>query len=101
MMLSFLNFKKNTVPKLSSVRPPLFNIEKHWFFALGLFFAIFVITFLVGLQLFHTVYFETYKKEPIPEDYAELLNLNRLKSVVDKRETFRAQEVVLPRDPSM
>lgn len=98
MKLNFLN--KNKLPKIGTLRPPLFNAEKYWRLALLSFVVIFITTALIGLKFFHAVYFETYKEKIIIENPTSLLNLNNLKTAVDRRSAYILESPIIPPDPS-
>lgn len=99
--MKFLNFKKSGIPSLQAIRPAIFDVESHWFFALGLFAAIFIITTAVGLKLFYYGYSEGYKKETSPEEFQNLIDVNKLKVAIEKRNELMTEEAILPEDPSI
>ena len=101
MKFNFLKFKKNKKPSLESLRPKIFDTNLFWFLTLGLCLVIFIITFAVGLQLFYSQYFESYKKNKPIENSENIINISKLKSAVEKRNNFVNQETLLPRDPSL
>ncbi len=101
MKFNFLNFKKNQTPPLSSLRPPIFDVRKHWLATLGLSALIFIITALIGAKLFYTGYFETYKKQKTGDDFQNIIDIKQLKRVVEKRNNFIKTESTLPKDPSL
>lgn len=101
MKFSLLKFKKNNTPPLSSLRPALFDINLYWFVALGLFCAIFLVTALIGFQLFYSVYSESYKKDMSGSVAEDIINVSKLKSSVETRINFIMEESPLPRDPAL
>jgi hypothetical protein len=101
MKLNFLKLKRNSLPSLKSLRPPIFNVESFWFAGLGLCLIIFVITALIGFNLFYSQYFESYKKLESSENYEDIINTNRLKGAIEKRNNFINREIFLPQDPSL
>ncbi len=100
--MKFLNFKfgKNKVPKLSSIKPVIFDVNQKWFILLALSSIIFIVTALVALNLFRMMYLETYKTTSAPEDINGLLNIDKLKSSIERRETSRTQAFEAPQDPA-
>jgi len=101
MNFDFLKLKKNNLPSLKSLRSPIFNTDAYWFLALCLFLIIFLITAVIGFRLFYSQYIEDYKKTTISENLNDLINVSRLKSVIEKRNDFINKEVSLPNDPSL
>ncbi|KKR28237.1 MAG: hypothetical protein UT61_C0054G0009 [Candidatus Woesebacteria bacterium GW2011_GWA1_39_8] len=101
MKFSALKFRKNNGPSLSSLRPALFDVNSHWFVGLGIFFAILIITALIGLKLFYLVYSESYKKETPREVLENLVDINKLKNTIEKRNNFIIGTSTLPGDPSL
>jgi hypothetical protein len=101
MKLNIFKFTKDNLPPLESLRPQIFNADLYWFACLGLGFSVFTITALIGLQLFYSQYFETYKKNKPSENLQNIINVESLKSAVEKREAFVNQKVYLPKDPSI
>jgi anionic cell wall polymer biosynthesis LytR-Cps2A-Psr (LCP) family protein len=101
MKFTFLKLKKKNLPPLQSLRPPIFNTNLSWFMTLSLCLVIFIITTLIGLKLFYSQYFETYKNEKSAVNYENLININRLKSTIEKRNEFTNKQISLPRDPSL
>jgi hypothetical protein len=100
-LFNFLNFKKNNLPPLKSLRPPVFDTDFFWFVALGIAVVIFLITALIGFQFFYSQYFESYKQSQSAENYENLIDINKLKSTIEKRNEFLNQEIILPKDPSL
>jgi len=100
MKFAFLKFKKNRLPSLKSLRPPIFDVDLFWFASLGLCLVILLATALVGFELLYSQYFETYKNSKPIENYSNLININRLKTAVRERNNFTNKEISLPRDPS-
>ena len=101
MKLNFFKTKKNRLPALSSLRPPVFDTEKFWFMGLCLALLIFIITAAVGFRLLYTQYFEEYKQSTTTDSDENSINLERLKSTISKRQNFLNGEMNLPRDPSL
>lgn len=95
-----LKFRKNNIPPLSSLRPALFDVYRYWFIGLGGFFAIVIITALIGFKLFYGVYYESYKKETPKETLENLIDVNKLNVVIEKRNDFIIATSTLPRDPA-
>ncbi len=100
MKFTFFTFKKDNAPKPTSLRPSVFRTDLFWFLSLGLFAIILVITGTIGFRLFYEGYFESYKQE-IPKDtFENLINIDRLKTTIEKRSDFINQKISLPNDPS-
>jgi hypothetical protein len=92
---------KNKKPLLKSARPPIFDTNFYWFASLILCFVVFIITAVVGFNLFYSQYYETYKKAEPVEDFGNLINVEELKSAVEKRNALINQKIPLSRDPSL
>ncbi|MFH0804313.1 MAG: hypothetical protein V1896_01805 [Candidatus Zambryskibacteria bacterium] len=100
MKFNFLKFKKKSMPTLKSLRPKTFDADTLWFASLGLFLIIFVITGFVGFRLFYSQYFESYKETNSSENFKDIINIDRLKNAIEKRNEFINQQISIPRDPS-
>jgi hypothetical protein len=98
---NFLKTKKNRIPSLKSLRPPLFSVDFFWFGSLGIAITIFLIAAFVGFRFWYAQYFETYKQSQPTETYDSLINVDRLKSATQKRSNFLNQPLSLPKDPSL
>ncbi len=101
MNFNLLKPKKEDLLSLKSLRPSAFNADAYWFFALGMFAAILIIMAVVGFKLFYSQYTEDYKETTNTEGLENLINVERLKNVIGKRENFRNKEISLPPDPSL
>jgi hypothetical protein len=101
MKFPSLKLKKDHTPKLSSMRPPIFDVDSRWYKTLGMFFIALLVIMLVGFKLFYSVYYETYKTEGSAENYNSLIGVNRLNDAIDKRQNFLDKQIDLPRDPSI
>jgi hypothetical protein len=101
MKLNFLKLKKNHLPPLKSLHPPIFDVDMFWFGSLGLGLIVFLVAASIGLWLSYSQYFESYKKSKSPEDYSSLINIERLKNTTGKRNDFVNQQISLPKDPSV
>lgn len=100
MKFNFLNFKKDKTPALKSLKPRIFNVNLFWFASLTTFFLIFVITAVVGLDLFYCQYSDE-GSESVTENFEEAVNIKGLENAVDKRGAAINAETKLPRDPSL
>lgn len=100
MKFSILRFKKNSIPSLSSIRPAIFDVSHFWFVSLIVFFAIFFITMAIGFKLFYYGYNEDYKKKTPVEEFQNLIDINKLKTAVEKRNQLITASSTIPRDPS-
>jgi hypothetical protein len=92
--------KKSYIPKTTVLRPPLFNVAKHWLLTLCVAVSILLITGIIGAKLFYYGYSEAYKAKAISGP-SDPLNANYLKSVVGQRNSVLTSPAVLPRDPSI
>lgn len=101
MKFTFLKFKKKSLPPLKSLQPPIFDINLFWSVCLGLFLIIFIITAFIGFKLFYSQYFESYKETKLTENFENIINMDRLKNIINKRNDFINKEISLPRDPSL
>ena len=95
-----LKFNKVSQPSLESLRPPLFNIGSFWLLCLALFVVVVLLTSFVGFDLFYKEYKEDHQ-EVSDESADELINVSRLKSVIEKRSNFINTEVPKLMDPSL
>lgn len=101
MKLPSLKLNKSKAPSLSSLRPPIYKTESRWFLSLGIFFLIFIITGLVGFQLFYVGYFDAYKDKKQVENFSNLINVNKLRAAIGKHNELLNQEIKIPKDPSI
>ena len=101
MKFNFLKLKKDNLPPLKSLRPQIFNVDLFWFASLGLALVIFIITAFIGFKLFYSQYFETYKQSASGENFESLINIDKLKSTIQKRSDLISKPVSLPKDPSL
>lgn len=100
MKFNFLKFKKDNSPSLESLKPKIFKADFFWFLSLGIFLIISVVTVFVGVKLFYSQYFESYKKSTT-EDSQNIINVARLNGAIEKRNEFINKEVSFPKDPSL
>jgi uncharacterized membrane protein len=101
MKFNFLKFKRNNLPPLQSLRPRIFNADLLWFISLGAALVIFIITAFIGLKLFYSQYFESYKQSRTGENFENLININRLKNTVESRNNLINKKTLLSQDPSL
>ena len=100
MKFNFLKFKRDNKPSLESLRPKIFDTNLFWFLTLGLCLIVFIITFAVGLKLFYSQYFESYKKNKPVENSESIINMSKLKSAIEKRNNIINKEIPLLVNPS-
>lgn len=100
MKFNFLNFKKDKTPALKSLKPRVFNANLFWFASLTTFFLIFIITAIVGLDLFYCQYSDE-DSEDFAENFEEVVNIKGLENAIGKRNAAINAETKLPRDPSL
>lgn len=101
MTFNFSKFKKDKTPSLKSLKSEIFNVNLAWFSALSVSFILLIIMAFVGFKLFYFQNTEGYKQVQSDENFENLVNISRLKSVVQKRVEFMSQQPQLPRDPSI
>ncbi|MFA6269615.1 MAG: hypothetical protein WC657_00165 [Candidatus Paceibacterota bacterium] len=101
MKFNLLKLKKKSVPTLKSLRANILDVDSYWLLSLGVFFVIFLVVTFIGLKLFYAQYFESYKKSGSVENYENLINVDKLKNAIEKRNVYINKEISLPRDPSM
>ena len=101
MKFNFLKLKKKDLPTLKSLQPQIFDVDLFWFEALGLCLIIIIITTLVGFNFFYSQYFESYKNSATIENSENIININKLKGALDKRNIFINKQVTPSRDPSL
>lgn len=83
------------------MRPKLFDVNSRWFAALGLSLLITAVGILIGFKLFYSQYFESYKKSAPTESFENIIDIQRLKSAIEKRENFIKQQLPSLKDPSV
>lgn len=101
MKFNFLKFKKNDAPSLKSLRPKIFDINLYWFLTLGLCSVIFIVTSVIGFNLFYSQYSESYKNKKPAENFENLISVDQLKNAIEKRNEFINKQISLPTDPSL
>lgn len=101
MKFNFLKLKKNCSPSLKSLRPKIFDTNFYWFLTLGLCSVIFIITAVIGFNLFYSQYYESYKNKKPAENFENLININQLKNAIQKRNEFINQKIAPTTDPSL
>lgn len=101
MKFTFLKFKKNDLPPLKSLRPQVFDTDLFWYLSLGVCFLFFLVMALVGFNLSYSQYFESYKNSVPVENPGSIINADRLKSAIEKRNEFINKETILPKDLSL
>lgn len=101
--MKFLNFtsKKDTKPALGRFRPMLFDIKFYWGVCLLLFILIIVITAVIGSMIFYSEYTEDYKVNSEGSNTGNLINTEKLKNLINKRNDFINQPVPILKDPSI
>lgn len=101
MTFNFLKFKKDKTLSLKSLKSEIFDVNLAWSYVLIVSFVMLAIMIFVGFKLFYFQYTEGYKHTQPDEGFANLVNTERLKNVVQKRVEFIGQQPQLPRDPSI
>jgi hypothetical protein len=101
MKFAFLKKKKDRLPSLKSLRPPVFDVDLFWFAGLGAGFVVLLITAFVSFKLSYSQYFESYKVLKSPENYENPIDINKLERTINKRNDFINQKISLPKDPSL
>jgi hypothetical protein len=99
MKFNFLKQKKEHLPSLESLKPRTFDVNMFWFASLGLFLVASAIVVTIGAKILYSQYFESYKKS-VMINSENLINVNRLKSVIEKRNNFINNKISIPKDPS-
>lgn len=101
-MIKIFKFKKTRSPSLKSLQPQIFNMDRLWFSALGVFLLILVITGLIGFWLFYSQYTESYKKETESTgNFENIMHISKLRNAIEKRNNFINAEISVPKDPSL
>lgn len=101
MKLTIFKSNKIETPDLALFRPKLFNINLAWALCLfGLFVTILAMA-LVGSFFFYKEYSEDYKSNRTEESTNKIINTDRLKNVVNNRNTFINTATPVIRDPSI
>lgn len=93
-------FKSKKEFDLNGLKPKSFNVSKTWLWSIFVFVLILVIGGLLSLRVFMTVYMKDYKLKNEPVNI-EKINTDELRRVVESRQNFINQEVVIPKDPSI
>lgn len=101
MRIKFWDSKNNKTPSLKSLRPPIFNVKIRWFLDLAIGIFIILVTGFIGIRFFYIVYFESYKKSDIPNDFGTIINVSRMQSVIEKRNDFLNTQAPSIPDPSV
>lgn len=101
MNFNFSKFKREKVLSPKSLKPKNFDVDFYWFVALGVCSLVFLAMAFVGAKLFYNQYFETYKENKLTVNIEELLNINQLKTAVEKRNELINKEFAPSRDPSL
>jgi hypothetical protein len=101
MKFNPFKIKGDKLPSVESLRPPVFNVNKFWFISLCVCFAVLIITAFIGFRYFHFIYFEGYKESKSEENFQNIINVERLKSAIEKRDKLINEEMLIPRDPSI
>lgn len=100
--MKFLNFtKKEAKPDLSHLRPLLFDIKFYWALCLVILLVIIGVTALIGAMIFYDEYTENYKINSNDQSTGNLINTERLKSLINKRNDFINQPGPILKDPSI
>ena len=101
--MKFLTFKskKDATPSLESLRPPLFDVDSAWVNCILVFFLVILIGAFVGFRFFYYEYNEDYKEESGEENFDNLINVDRLKNSIEKRNSLINQPTPAIRDPSV
>src|SRR3989344_6274732 len=101
MKLSLLKFfKKDKLPSIDSLQSRIFKIEFLWFVSLCVGFLVFVVMVFVGVRIWYSQYFETYKQAGVGENIENIINVAKLKNIVEEREVFINEKISIPTDPS-
>jgi hypothetical protein len=98
---NLLKLNKDKLPPLKSLRPKIFDVDLYWYASLGLVLVIFLITAFIGFKLFYSQYFETYKQSSSSQNFENLINIERLKSAIQKRSDLINKPISFPKDPSL
>jgi hypothetical protein len=101
MKFNFLKFKKQGPPSLKSLRPQIFDVNLLWFTALGVCVLIVAITTLIGFSFFYSQYFENYNGSESVGNIENIMNINKLKGAIEKRNNILNQNISISRDPSL
>lgn len=99
MKFTFLKLKKKSLPTLKSLQPHAFDVDMFWFATLGFCLVIISVTALVGFNFFYSQYFESYKKSDSTK-VENILNIEKLKATLNKRNVFINKQISSPKDPS-
>ncbi len=100
MKFNFSKFKKKSLPSLRSLRSQIFDVDLFWFVALGLCAVIIIVTISIGFKLFYSQYFGSYKTSS-SENFESTMNIDKLKSAIEKRNIFLNQKISPSHDPSL
>lgn len=92
-------FKNKKEFDLGSLKPRSFDISKTWLWSIFIFVIILLLGAFIASKIFLTVYMKDYKLKTEPVNI-EKINVDELRRVVEARQNFINQEVVIPKDPS-
>jgi hypothetical protein len=99
LKFDFLKKRKLSLSDLHKDGP---NPNSLWGISLIVVVVLVLLGALVGLILFRSVYFENYKNEEgFKEGIMATININGLKSAVEKRSGFQNGTISIPPDPSI
>lgn len=93
-------FKSKKEFDLGGLKPKGFDISKMWLWSIFTLVAILLLGAFVSSKIFLTVYMKDYKLKTEPVNI-EKINVDELRRVVEARQNFINQEVVIPKDPSL
>lgn len=101
MKIFGLKSKSSKKVSIKSLRPSIFDSEGAWLKSLFIFFLIIFVTGILGFWLFYISYSGGYKREGVPENFENLLDVDKLKKVAENRINSVSEDKLLPEDPSI
>lgn len=77
------------------------NVQKYWFLSMLVFVLVFLITGIIALNLFYSVYYENYKNTNSDDKVTSEVDIGSLKKVIDKRSELLNQPTPTIKNPSL
>lgn len=101
MKLNFSKSGNKSIPSVKSLRPVVFNVGRYWYASLGSLVVATLVFGAVGFWFFYIQYFENSSESKMNENLGNVINTERLKSVIEGRNEFINGQISLPEDPSL
>lgn len=101
MKLPKIQFKKSG-PSVASLRKRFFDPDRFWLLCGAGFWLVVIITALIGINFFRSVYSDEYKETGASVSaMSEEMNISGLLQAVNRRQAVLDREVQIADDPSL